>query len=464
MEVAFGLHAATFSPMSETREIIDELKKRHVRFLLLQFTDLLGVNKAVEVPSSQFERALAGEVTFDGSALEGFARVEEADALLVPDLETFRVFPWDSGTVESNDGEGDGAVARLICDIRYPDGRSFEGCPRTTLKRQIDRAAKLGFTMRVGCEVEFFIFEQSDRGEPTTRTLDAGSYFDLVPVDRGEQARRAIVAALEHMKLGVEASHHEVAPGQHEIDLSVAEPLTMADQWASLRFIARTIAVRHGLVATFIPKPIYGRNGSGMHTHQSLFAKSKNAFFHAQGPIQLSEVGRWYIGGLLRHARGYCAVTNPLVNSYKRLVSGFEAPVNVSWSTQNVSPLIRVPAQRGEATRCENRMPDPCGNPYLAIAVQLAAGLDGIHERIDPGEPVNKNIARMSYRERRKFRIDDLPRDLHEALDYLEKDAVVREALGEHIYERYLDAKREEWQECIGQVGEWELNRYLGQY
>src|SRR5438874_2335659 len=236
---------------ADTREIIDELKKRHVRFLLLQFTDLLGVNKAVEVPSSQFERALAGEVTFDGSALEGFARVEEADALLVPDLETFRVFPWD----------------------------------------------------------------------------------------RGEQARRAIVAALEHMKLGVEASHHEVAPGQHEIDLSVAEPLTMADQWASLRFIARTIAVRHGLVATFMPKPIYGRNGSGMHTHQSLFAKGKNAFFHAQGPIQLSEVGRWYIGGLLRHARGYCAVTNPLVNSYKRLVSGFEAPVNGSWSTQNVSPL-----------------------------------------------------------------------------------------------------------------------------
>src|SRR6266436_6232183 len=448
MEVAFGLHAATFSPMSETREIIDELKKRHVRFLLLQFTDVLGVNKAVEVTSSQFERALAGEVTFDGSALEGFARVEEADALLVPDLETFRVFPWDSGTVESKDGEGDGAVARLICDIRYPDGRSFEGCPRTTLKRQIDRAAKLGFTMRVGCEVEFFIFEQSDRGEPTTRTLDAGSYFDLVPVDRGEQARRAIVAALEYMKLSVEASNHEVAPGQ----------------WPSLGFIARTIAVRHGLVATFMPKPIYGRNGPGMHTHQSLFAKGKNAFFHAQGPIQLSEVGRWYIGGLLRHARGYCAVTNPLVNSYKRLVSGFEAPVNVSWSTQNVSPLIRVPAQRGEATRCENRMPDPCGNPYLAIAVQLAAGLDGIHERIDPGEPVNKNIARMSYRERRKFRIDDLPRDLHEALDYLEKDTVVREALGEHIYERYLDAKREEWQECIGQVGEWELNRYLGQY
>ena len=450
--------------MSDARDIIDELKKRRVRFLLLQFTDLLGVNKAVEVPASQFERALAGEVVFDGSALEGFARVEEADALLVPDLDSFRVFPWGNGTRDGDDAASDGAVARLICDIRYTDSRPFEGCPRTTLKRQIEGAAQMGFTMRVGCEVEFFIFEQTERGEPTTRTLDAGSYFDLVPVDRGERARRVIVAALEEMKLSSEASHHEVARGQHEIDLGYADPLTMADYLATLRFVVRTIAVRHGLIATFMPKPIYGRNGSGMHTHQSLVAKGKNAFLDAGGPIQLSDVGRFYIGGLLRHARGYCAVTNPLVNSYKRLVPGFEAPVNVSWSTQNVSPLIRVPAQRGEATRCENRLPDPSANPYLALAVQLAAGLNGIKERIDPGEPVNKNIARMSYRERRRYRIDDLPRDLHEALDYLEKDPVLRAALGEHIYERYLDAKREEWQEYIGQVSEWELNRYLGQY
>jgi glutamine synthetase len=457
---------AAAAAAADTRDILEELKKRHVRFLLLQFTDLLGVNKAVEVPASQFERALAGEVIFDGSALEGFARVEEADALLMPDLASFRVFPWEGGAGDRTDvgGDGGGAVARLICDIRYPDGRPFEGCPRTALQRQIERAAAMGFTMRVGCEVEFFIFEQDERGEPTTRTLDAGSYFDLVPVDRGEKARRVIVSALEEMKLSSEASHHEVARGQHEIDLGHADPLTMADSFATLRFVVRTIAVRHGLVATFMPKPIYGRNGSGMHTHQSLLAKGKNAFFDPKGPIQLSDVGRSYIGGLLRHARGYCAVTNPLVNSFKRLVPGYEAPINVSWSTQNVSPLIRVPAQRGEGTRCENRMPDPSANPYLAFAVQLAAGLDGIRERIDPGEPVNKNIARMSYRERRRFRIDDLPRDLHEALDYLEKDTVVREALGDHIYERYLDAKREEWQEYIGQVSEWELNRYLGQY
>ena len=251
---------------AETRDILDELKKRRVRFLLLQFTDLLGVNKAVEVPASQFEKALAGEVLFDGSALEGFARVEEADALLVPDLASFRVFPWESGAGGAGNGEagGEGAVARLICDIRYPDGRPFEGCPRTALQRQIERAATLGFTMRVGCEVEFFIFEQGEGGEPTTRTLDAGSYFDLVPVDRGERARRVIVTALEEMKLSSEASHHEVARGQHEIDLGYADPLTMADHLATLRFVVRTVAVRHGLVATFMPKPIYGRNGSGI--------------------------------------------------------------------------------------------------------------------------------------------------------------------------------------------------------
>jgi glutamine synthetase len=332
------------------------------------------------------------------------------------------------------------------------------------LQRQIARAAELGFTMRVGCEAEFFLFEQNERGEPTTRTLDTGSYFDLVPVDRGERARRVIVAALEEMRLDAEASHHEVVRGQHEIDLRHADPLATADNLATLRFVVRNIALRHGLVATFMPKPLYGANGSGMHTHQVLLAKGRNAFHDPQGALQLSNVGRWYIGGLLRHALGYCAVTNPLVNSYKRLVSGFEAPVNVSWSTQNVSPLVRVPAQRGDATRCENRLPDPSANPYLALAVQLAAGLDGIQQRIDPGEPVNKNISRMSYRERRKFRIDELPRDLHEALDCLEKDAVIRGALGDHIYERFVEAKREEWQEYTGLVSEWEVKRYLGQY
>ncbi|MGH7538967.1 MAG: type I glutamate--ammonia ligase [Gemmatimonadales bacterium] len=441
------------------RDILDLLKGRRVRFLLLQFTDLLGINKAVEVPSAHFERALAGETVFDGSALEGFARAAEADALLAPDLDTFQVLPLAAGA-ERNEGE----VARLICDIRYPDGRPFEGCPRTALKRQIAHAAKAGYTMQVGCEVEFFLFDQDERGRPTTRTLDSGSYFDLVPVDRGEHARRTVVAALEEMQLAAEASHHEVVPGQHEIDLRAADPLTMADNLGTLRYVVRSIALQHGLVATFMPKPLHGVNGSGVHTHQALFAGGRNAFHNPKGPLQLSEVGRGYVAGLLRHAVGYCAVTNPLVNSYKRLVPGFEAPVNVSWSTQNVSPLVRVPAQRGEGTRFENRLPDPSANPYLALAVQLAAGLDGVQARLDPGEPVNKNISRMSYRERRKFRIDELPRDLHEALDCLERDTVVREALGDQIYEPFVEAKREEWQGYIGQVSEWEIDRYLGQY
>jgi glutamine synthetase len=447
-------------PTHPTQEdILDELRQRGVRSLLLQFTDLLGVNKAVEVPSTHFSRALAGQTIFDGSALEGFARTEEADALLVPDLDTFQVFSWGPGTGEAGAAPAE-LIASLVCDIRYPDGRPFEGCPRTALKRQLELARKAGYTAQVSFEVEFFIFEP---GVPPT-TADTGSYFDIRPMDRGERARRAITAALEDMRLEPESVHHEVAPGQHEIDLAPADALSAADDLATLRVVVRNVALRHGLVATFMPKPLFGFSGSGLHTHQTLLANGRNAFHQAGSPLELSDVGRWYIGGLLRHSRGYCAVTNPLVNSYKRLVGGFEAPVNVTWSTQNVSPLVRVPAARGETVRCENRLPDPAANPYLALVVQLAAGLDGIHEKTDPGDPVNKNIARMSFRERRKYRIDDLPRDLHEALDHLEKDRVIRDALGEHIYERYVDAKREEWEEYIGRVSPWEVERYMGHY
>jgi glutamine synthetase len=432
-------------------DVLKELGSRGIRTLLLQFTDLLGVNKAVEIPATYFSRALAGETVFDGSALEGFARTEEADALLVPDLATFRLFAWGDG----------GPIARLVCDICYPDGRPFEGCPRTALKRQIDLVRKAGFTAQVSMEVEFFLFEP---GSQPPRAADQGSYFDLNPTDRSEQLRRAIATALEDMALAPESLHHEVAPGQHEIDLTAADPLSAADDLATLRIAVRNVAIRHGLMATFMPKPLDGSSGSGLHTHQMLLKEERNAFFDPRAPLELSDIGRGYIGGLLRHAQGYCAITNPLVNSYKRLIGGFEAPVNVTWSTHNVSPLIRVPAARGEATRCENRMPDPAANPYLALLVQLAAGLDGIRERLDPGDPVNKNIARMSFRERRKFRIDDLPRDLHEALDALERDRVIRDALGEHIYERYVDAKREEWEEYSGRVSPWELDRYLARY
>jgi glutamine synthetase len=437
------------------RELLELCKKQEVNFLRLQFTDILGVNKNVEVPESQFEKALEGDIMFDGSSIEGFVRIEESDMVLKPDLDTFRVLPYDD--------EG-GRIARLICDIYNPDGSSFAGCPRQALQRQIAAAKALGYEMMAGAEAEFFIFQLDASGEPTTETHDHGGYFDQTPVDRAEEIRRLIIRDLVSMGFEVEAGHHEVAPGQHEIDFRYAAALETADNLATFRFIVRNVAYRHGFIATFMPKPIFGQNGSGMHTHQSLFKGGKNAFHDPAAKWELSATAIQYVAGLLKHARGFCAVTNPLVNSYKRLVPGYEAPTNVAWSQRNRSPLVRIPDRRGIGTRCELRMPDPSANPYLALAVQLAAGLDGIKQKLTPPDPVNKNIFTMSFRERRKYRIDELPRDLHEALDTLEKDDVIRDALGSHIYERFVEAKREEWQEYIGQVSEWELNRYLGQY
>ncbi|HEX5581679.1 MAG TPA: type I glutamate--ammonia ligase [Gemmatimonadaceae bacterium] len=437
------------------QDILELAESYDVRFLRLQFTDILGINKNVEVPASQFRKALAGDMMFDGSSIEGFMRVEESDMLLRPDFATFRVFPWNDPTSR---------VARVICDIARPDGTPFEGDPRAVLKRQIARAAGMGFTMYAGVEAEFFMFKRGPDGEPTTATHDVGSYFDLTPVDLGEDARRAIVAVLERMGFEVEGAHHEVAYGQHEIDFRYADALTTADNMATFRFVVRHVAQQFGLHASFMPKPIYGQNGSGMHTHQSLFRGGKNAFYEDGAEWQLSRTALHYIGGLLRHARGYCAITNPLVNSYKRLVAGFEAPVNVAWSMKNSSPMIRVPARRGPGTRVELRMPDPSANPYLALAVQLAAGLDGIETEADWREPVNTNIREMSYRERRRLRIDDLPHNLAEALDELEKDRVIQDALGPHVTENFLAAKRHEWREYITQVTRWELEEYLAKY
>src|SRR5574341_968162 len=441
--------------MSEKTEILQLAKKQGVSFLRLQFTDILGVNKNVEVPESQFEKWREGDIMFDGSSIEGFVRIEESDMVLKPDLDTFGLQPYDD--------EG-GRVARLICDIYNPDGSSFAGCTRQALKRQIAKARAAGYEMMAGVEAEFFIFQLDEKGDPTTVTHDRGGYFDLTPVDRAEEIRRLIIKDLVSMGFEVEAGHHEVAPGQHEIDFRYAAALETADNLATFRFVVRNVAFRHGFLATFMPKPIFGQNGAGMHTHQSLFKDGKNAFYDAKGQWELSDVALAYIAGLLGHARGFAALTNPLVNSYKRLVPGYEAPVNVAWSMRNRSPLIRIPDRRGSGTRCELRMPDPSANPYLALAVQLAAGLDGVQRRLTPPDPVNKNIFAMSHRERRKYRIDELPRDLHEALECLEKDDVVRAALGGHIYERFVEAKREEWQEYIGKVSEWELERYLGQY
>jgi len=339
-----------------------------VDFIRLQFTDIMGINKNVEVPRSQFSKALDGEIMFDGSSIEGFVRIEESDMLLKPDLGTFRILPYED--------EG-GRVARLLCDIYTPDEQPFAGCPRTTLKRQLARAKKLGFDLMAGCEAEFFLFEKAADGSPSTITHDTGSYFDLGPLDKGEEIRRVIVEQLVEMGFEVEAAHHEVADGQHEIDLRYADALTTADNLTTFKFVVRNVANRYGHVASFMPKPIEGVNGSGMHTHQSLFRGRENAFHEPKGPHGLSKVALGYIEGLLQHARGFCAVTNPLINSYKRLVPGYEAPVNVAWSMRNRSPLVRIPERRGLGTRCELRMPDPACNPYLALTVQLAAGLDG---------------------------------------------------------------------------------------
>jgi glutamine synthetase len=441
---------------AQKRAVLLELADRlGVKFLRLQFTDILGVNKNVEVPDQQFGAALEGRIMFDGSSIEGFVRIEESDMFLRPDLSTFRVFPWTHNTGEK--------VARVICDIHNPDGTPFAGCPRHTLKRAIAEAERLGFVMMAGPEAEFFLFPTRN-GEPTTDTHDAGGYFDLTPVDLGEDVRRNIVLVLETMGFEVEAAHHEVAAGQHEIDFRYDDVLTTADNVSTFRFVVKNVALQHGLHATFMPKPLVGINGSGMHTHQSLFQDGENVFYDPEGPWQLSDRCRHYIGGLLRHAKGMCAVTNPLVNSFKRLVPGHEAPTNIVWSEKNRSPLVRVPANRGKGTRVELRMPDPSCNPYLALAVMLRAGLDGITQEIDPGPPVNKNIFRMSQRERRHLRIDELPANLSEALDALERDELMHEALGDHIFDHFIEAKREEWSEYLRQVSPWERDRYLKVY
>ena len=436
-------------------DLLELMRTQNVRFLRLQFSDISGIIKNVEVPQPQFGKALAGDIMFDGSSIQGFVRVEESDMVLKPDFATFAIFPW---------GDAENRVARLICDVHTARDEPFTGDPRNVLKRQVEAAAKLGYQMMAGCEAEFFLFHRAADGSPTRETHDAGGYFDLTPVDLGEVARRDIVNVLETMGFEVEAAHHEVAPGQHEVDFRYNDALSTADDLSTFRFVVRNIALQHGLHATFMPKPVFGQNGSGMHTHQSLFHSGENAFFEPNAGDQISKVMRWYVGGLLRHARSFCAVTNPLVNSYKRLVPGYEAPVNVAWSHHNRSPLVRIPARRGKGTRLELRMPDPSANPYLALAVQLAAGLDGIETEADAREPVNTNIWEMSHRERRRLRIDDLPHNLSEACDELEKDKAITAALGEHITRHFLEAKRQEWQDYITQVTKWELEQYLAKY
>ncbi len=437
----------------QAAEILKVADKEGAHFLRLQFTDIMGIIKNVEVPRSQFEKALDGQIMFDGSSIEGFTRIEESDMLLVPDLNTFQVNPWTTP-----DGS---KVARLICDVHRPDGSGFEGCPRLTLKRQVARASRLGYEMVVGPEAEFFLLQRDEFGDPVLDTHDVGGYFDLTPVDRGEECRRDIVLVLEAMGFEVEAAHHEVAPGQHEVDFKYSEAISCADNITTFRFVVKKVALDHDLHATFMPKPIFGVNGSGMHCNMSLLKNGENAFHDPKAPRQLSSVATGYIAGLLAHAPSLVAITNPLVNSYKRLVPGYEAPTNIAWSERNRSPLVRVPAKRGMSTRCELRVPDPSCNPYLAIAVMLAAGLDGVDEQMTAPEPVEQNIFAMSQRQKKRLKIKQLPPDLSSALDNLERDRILTSALGEHITSHFLAAKRREWSTYISHVHPWECDEYL---
>ncbi|MBC9786002.1 type I glutamate--ammonia ligase [Heliobacterium chlorum] len=442
--------------MGYTKEdVLRMCREMDVKFIRLQFTDIFGVLKNVAIPVEQVEKALDGELMFDGSSIDGFVRIEESDMYLRPDPNTFVVFPWRPQ---------DGAVARLICDVYNPDGTPFIGDPRNVLKSVLAEAAEMGYTMNVGPELEFFLFLTDSEGKPTTITHDKAGYFDMTPIDLGENARRDMVLTLEQMGFEIEASHHEVAAGQHEIDFKYSDALDVADKIVTFKFVVRTIAQRHGLHATFMPKPIFGINGSGMHTNMSLFKDGTNAFYDPSTPDQLSETAKYYIGGLLKNVRSFAAVTNPTVNSYKRLVPGYEAPCYVAWSCRNRSPLIRIPAKRGASTRVELRSPDPSCNPYLALAVCLKAGLDGIKNKITPPAPVDENIYHMDAARRAEFGIASLPSNLAEAVDELEKNEVVKAALGPHVAERFVEAKRDEWDSFRISVHPWEVDEYLVKY
>lgn len=427
--------------------------ENNIKFIRLQFTDILGIPKNVSITSAQLDKALNNELMFDGSSIEGFVRIEESDMYLYPDPNTFVIYPWRTSE--------EGGVARLICDIYNPDGTPFAGDPRFVLRNALKEASDMGFSFNVGPEAEFFLFHTAPDGTPTIQTHDKAGYFDLSPIDLGENARRDIVLNLEKMGFEIETSHHEVAPGQHEIDFKYSDALDIADKIITFKTVVRTISQRHGLHATFMAKPIYGEAGNGMHMNQSLFKDGKNAFYNPDTPDQLSEIAMQYIAGVLKHAKALSSITNPTVNSYKRLVPGYEAPVYIAWSYRNRSPLIRIPAKRGLSTRIELRNPDPTCNPYLALAAVLTAGLDGIKNKMKPPAPCDRNIYEMTQVERWELGIGSLPGMLSEALEELTKDEVIKQALGTHVLDHYLEAKYREWDDYRTKVHKWELDQYL---
>ena len=436
-------------------DIIRMVQEEDIQFIRMQFTDIFGQLKNVAITASQIERAVNNEIMMDGSSIEGFVRIEESDQYLWPDLDTFAILPWRPQY---------GKVARLICDVHNPDGTSFQGDPRSVLKRELQRAERLGYTFNVGPELEFFLFQTDENGRPTTQTSDEAGYFDLGPLDHGESTRREVTLALEQMGFEIEASHHELAAGQHELDFKYAEALHTADNIMTFKLAVKTLAQKNGLHATFMPKPVYGAAGNGMHVNMSLFQNGRNAFYDESAPNQLSPLATQFIAGLLAHARGFCALTNPLVNSYKRLVPGYEAPCYPAWSTSNRSALIRIPAPRGQGTRVELRSPDPSCNPYLVFAACLAAGLDGIEQGLTPPAPISRNIYEMTAEERSACGLESLPGTLEAAIRALEADRVVLDALGPHTALQYITGKLREWEEYRTQVSQWELDKYLVTY
>lgn len=437
-------------------KIWEMVKENNVQYIRLQFTDLFGTIKNVEIPISQLNKALDNKMMFDGSSIEGFVRIEESDMYLYPDLDTFVIFSW---------GSEKGEIARFICDVYHPDGTPFEGDPRNNLKRVLKEMEELGFTdFNVGPEPEFFLFNLDEKGKPTLDLNDYGGYFDLAPTDLGENCRRDIVLELQELGFDIEASHHEVAPGQHEIDFKYRDALRACDDIQTFKLIVKTIAREHGLHATFMPKPLFGVNGSGMHCNLSLFNGNENTFYDPDGELEMSDTARSFLSGLLNHAKNFTAVTNPTVNSYKRLVPGFEAPCYIAWSARNRSPLIRIPASRKLSTRVEVRSVDPSANPYLAMAVLLAAGLDGVKNKNLAPKPIDQNIYDMSKTERRQSGINDLPATLTEALEYLQEDEVMKNALGSHLFEHFVRAKEMEWDIFRITVHPWEREQYMQQY
>ncbi|MFA5450927.1 MAG: glutamine synthetase family protein [Dehalococcoidales bacterium] len=437
----------------ESKEYVLKMAKEHdVKFIRLWFTDVLGMLKSFAITVEELETALEEGMGFDGSSIEGFARIDESDMIALPDPDTFRMLPWRPREHQ--------AVARMFCDIVRPEGTPFEGDPRYVLKRILKRAADMGYTFYVGPELEYFYFKDNK----STEVLDAGGYFDMIPLDMATDLRRESVLSLEKMGIAVEYSHHEVAPSQHEIDVRYTDALTMADNVMTYRLVVKQIALNAGVYATFMPKPLFGENGSGMHVHQSLFKGDSNAFFDRSDSYNLSQTAKYYIAGLLKHAPEFTSITNQWINSYKRLVPGYEAPVYLSWARRNRSDMIRVPEYkpgREKATRAELRSPDAACNPYLAFAVMLAAGLEGIEKKYELPAPIESNVFDMTDAERTERGIGTLPSSLSEAVKLTEKSQLVRDTLGEHCFNAFLENKKLEWDKYRIQVTEYELKRYL---